>query len=222
MGVIFIPGKNNKQLLYVTFSLLIFYFFVLQGCANDGRPRPEIENYIIDYPAPVWEKQAQLNETIRFNRFTIAAAYNNQNMIFRQNNYSIDSFNYNKWAVNPADMLADSLLRDMQASGFFRAVFSRYAVEEGRYTIQGGVGEFFLRIEKAGKMAVICLDITLKDSQQREATKRILFQKKYRQEESLNDESPRGYCQAMSAAAQNISRQIITDVYQAIKFSSNK
>ena len=164
MREIFITGKNNKQLLYVTFPLLVLCFFVFQGCANDGRPRLEMENYIIDYPVPVWEKQAQLNETIKFNRFTIATAYNNQNMIFRQDNYSIDSFNYNKWAVNPADMLADSLLRDMQASGFFRAVFSRYAVEEGRYTLLGGVSEFFLRIEKSGKTAVICLDITLKDS----------------------------------------------------------
>jgi cholesterol transport system auxiliary component len=222
MGEFSIPGKSNKQLLYVTFLLLLLCFFVLQGCANDGRPRPTIENYIIDYPVPILEKRAQLNETIRFNRFTIAAAYNNQNMIFRQDIYSIDSFNYNKWAVNPADMLADSLLRDMQASRLFRAVFSRYAAEEGRYIIQGGVGEFFLRIEKGSKTAVICLDITLKDSQQREATKRILFQKKYRQEESLKDQSPRGYCQAMSEAAQNISRQIITDVYQAIKSSANK
>jgi ABC-type uncharacterized transport system auxiliary subunit len=118
-------------------------------------------------------------------------------------------------------MLADSLLRDMQASGLFRAVFSRYAVEEGRYIIQGGVGEFFLRIEK-GKTAVISLDITLRDSQQREATKKILYQKKYRSEEPLKDPTPRGYCQAMSGAAQNISRQIITDAYQAIKASTNK
>ena len=73
-----------------------------------------------------------------------------------------------------------------------------------------------------GKTAVICLDITLKDSKQREATKRILFQKKYRREELLKDQSPRGYCQAMSEAAQKLSQQIITDVYQAIKLSPNK
>ena len=119
-------------------------------------------------------------------------------------------------------MLADSLLRDMQTSELFRAVFSRYAVEEGRYIIQGGIGEFFLRIEKDNKTAVVSLDITLRDSQQREATKRILFQKNYRREELLKDQTPRGYCQAMSGAVQNISRQIITDVYQAIKVSHNK
>jgi cholesterol transport system auxiliary component len=219
MGGFFIPAKIHRQLLYITFPLFIFYFFILQGCANDGRPRPVMESYIIDYQVPVWEKQAKLNETIKFNRFTIAAAYNNQNMIFRQDNYSIDSFNYNKWAVNPADMLADSLLRDMQTSELFRAVFSRYAVEEGRYIIQGGIGEFFLRIEKDNKTAVVSLDITLRDSQQREATKRILFQKNYRREELLKDQTPRGYCQAMSAAVQNISRQITSDVYQAIKGS---
>lgn len=161
-------------------SLVIYFiplFFVLQGCAIGGKPGYEIQNYLLDYPAPALEKFAQLDSTIRFNRFTIAAAYNTQNMIFRTDNYSIDFFSYNRWAVNPADMVADTLLRDMQASGLFHAVFSRYSVEEANFLLQGGVGEFFLRVEQNRKLAVISMEITLKDSKQREANRRIVFQK---------------------------------------------
>ena len=209
-------SKLRRLVIY-----FISLFFVLQGCAVGGKPSYEIQNYLLDYSAPELGKLTKLDSTIRFNRFTIAAAYNTQNMIFRTDNYSIDFFSYNRWAVTPADMIADTLLRDMQASGLFHAVFSRYSVEEANFLLQGGVGEFFLRVEKDRKLAVICLEITLKDSKQREANKRIIFQKKYRHEELLSEQTPRGYCQAMSQALKTISSQIITDAYQAIKSSAN-
>jgi ABC-type uncharacterized transport system auxiliary subunit len=213
--------KYKREIIYFIFLFLIVCFFVLQGCANSGKPRYEVENYLLDYPAPTFENKVKLDTTIRFSRFTIASAYNTQNMIFRTDNYTLDFFNYNRWAVNPADMTADTLLRDMQASGIFRAVFSRYTVEETRFLLQGGINDFFLRIEKNGKVAVISMEITLKDSLRQEATKRIVFQKKYSREEALTDQSPHGYCQAMSKALKNISQQITTDVYEAIKASAN-
>jgi ABC-type uncharacterized transport system auxiliary subunit len=213
--------KNKRQILYVIFPFLIICFLVLQGCANSGKPRYEVENYLLDYLAPTFENKVQLDTTIRIHRFTIASAYNTQNMIFRTDDYALDFFNYNRWAVNPADMIADTLLRDMQASGLFRAVFSRYTVEETRFLLQGGINDFFLRIGDTGKFAVIGVEITLKDSLRQEATKRIVFQKKYGREELLTDQSPHGYCQAMSKALKNLSQQITTDVYKAIKTSAH-
>lgn len=213
--------KDKRQIIYVIFPFLIICFFALQSCANSGKPRYEVENYLLDYPAPTFENKVQLDTTIRIYRFTIASAYNTQNMIFRTDDYALDFFNYNRWAVNPADMTADTLLRDMQASGLFHAVFSRYTVDETRFLLQGGINDFFLRIGKSGKVAVISMEITLKDSLRQEATKRIIFQKKYSREELLTDPSPNGYCQAMSKALMNLSQQITTDVYQAIKTSAH-
>jgi len=216
-----ISAKDKRKFIYLIFPFLIICFVILQGCANIGKPHYNVENYLLNYIAPTFENKIKLDKTIRISRFTIASAYNNQNMIFRTNDYNVDFFNYNRWAVNPADMIADILLRDMQESGLFRAVFSRYEAEETRFIIQGGINDFFLRAGDNGKVAVIAMEITLKDSQQKEATKRILFQKKYSREESLTDQSPRGYCQAMSKALKNLSQQITTDVYASTKASAN-
>jgi len=202
--------------------ILFFCFLLLPGCVGTGKPQASVENYLIDYPAPIFEKLNKIDDTIRVNRFTIATAYNNTNMIFRQDNYSLDSFNYNRWAANPADMIGDNLLRDLQAAGIFRAAFSRYVVDEGRYVVQGGIEEFYLRRNLLSNSAVISLEITLKDTKQRETGLRILFQKKYHQEESLTDQSPRGYCQAMSRAMQKLEPQIVNDIYQGIKAAENK
>jgi 2,4-dienoyl-CoA reductase-like NADH-dependent reductase (Old Yellow Enzyme family) len=58
-------------------------------------------------------------------------------MVIRYENGVIDHFNYNQWAVNPADMVGDNLLRDLRQSGRFRAVFSRYTPGEGRFVVRG-------------------------------------------------------------------------------------
>jgi ABC-type uncharacterized transport system auxiliary subunit len=214
--------KRRRQILRNGLLLLVC-FVLISACVNSGKPKMQTENYLIDYTSPVFEKLPQIDDTIRVNRFTIATAYNNNNMIFHPDTYALDSFNYNRWAVNPADMVGDYLLRDLLASRLFHAAFSRYAVDEGRYVVQGGIEDFFLRLDnKNGNVAVVSLEITLKDTKQREATRKILYQKKYRDERLLTEQSPRGYCQAMSFAMQKLSQQIIADIYQGVRSAEKK
>ena len=212
---------SRKQGLRKPFSNLCFMLIVLLlmiiGCAGSGKPQYEIESYLLNYSAPSWDKPYKLNTSVKLNRFSIAAAYNSANMIFRKDSYSVDIFNYSRWAVNPADMIADSLLRDTRESGFFRAVFSRYDTDEGRFLISGGIEEFYLDMSKGDKTAIIRISISLKDTREKETGKSILFQKKYMREEPLQESSPRGYCQAASQAMRIISEQITNDIYTAVK-----
>jgi ABC-type uncharacterized transport system auxiliary subunit len=197
--------------------MLIVSLFLIIGCASSGKLQYEVENYLLSYQASSFDKLEKLNASVKFNRFSIAAVYNSNNMVFRKDSYSLDSFNYSRWAVNPADMIADSLLRDIRGSGLFRAVFSRYEIDEGRFLISGGIDEFCLRMDNSNKTALISIIISLQDTQEKDTGKRIMFQKKYVREEPLQESSPRGYCQAASQAMLIISEQIINDVYAAVK-----
>jgi ABC-type uncharacterized transport system auxiliary subunit len=197
--------------------MLIVSLFLINGCAGSGKPQYEVENYLLSYQAPSFDKFEKLNTSVKFNRFSIAAAYNSNSMIFRNDPYSIDSFNYSRWAVNPADMIADSLLRDMRESGLFSAVYSRYETDEGQFVISGSIEEFYLRSDKSNKTAVIRIIISLQDAREKETGKTIMFQKKYVREEPLPESSPRGYSQAASQAMRIISEQITKDIYTAVK-----
>ena len=197
--------------------VMIVLSFMISGCAGSGKPQYEVENYLLSYSEPSWDKFDKLNISIKFNRFSIAAAYNSDNMIFRNNTYSFDYFNYSRWAVNPADMIADSLVRDMRGSGLFSAVFSRYETEDGQFIISGSIDEFYLREDRSNKTALISIIISLQDTWERETGKRMMFQKKYVREEPLQESSPRGYCQAASEAMRVISEQITKDIYTDIK-----
>ena len=213
----------ERQFLRAVYSSLCFVLvvlsFLIAGCTGYGKPQYNVENYLLSYTAPSWNNPSMLATSVKFNRFSIATAYNSTNMIFRSDDYSLDSFNYSRWAVNPADMIADILLRDMRGSGLFSAVFSRSEEDEARFVISGGIEEFYLRIDKNNKTAVISITIALKDTQEKETGKAILFQKKYVREEPLPESSPRGYCQAASSAMMVMSRQIINDIYASIKES---
>lgn len=195
----------------------VLCFLTIVGCVSSGKPAYSVERYLLSYTAPSFSQQAKLPAFIKFNRFSSAAVYNTTNMIFRNDPYSLDSFNYSRWAVYPADMLCDDLLADMRTSGLFRAVYSRHEADEGRFVISGSVDEFYLRIDKDKKTAVVGISISLQDTRERETGKKMMFQKKYFREEVLADSSPRGYCQAASGAMQVLSRDIITDVYTAVK-----
>jgi ABC-type uncharacterized transport system auxiliary subunit len=74
-------------------------------------------------------------------------------------------------------------------------------------------------MEKGNKTAVISIAVSLKDTQEKETGKSILFQKKYVREEPLQESSPQGYCQAASQAMRIVSEQITNDIYAAVKTS---
>jgi ABC-type uncharacterized transport system auxiliary subunit len=206
----------QKKIQVFCFGMIVLSF-IITGCAGSGNPQYETENYLLSYSAPSWDKFEKLNISIKFNRFSIVAAYNSDNMIFRNNTYSFDHFNYSRWAVNPADMIADSLVRDMRGSGLFSAVFSRYETQDGQFIISGSIDEFYLREDRNNKTALVSIIISLQDTRERETGKRMMFQKKYVREEPLQESSPRGYCQAASEAMRVISEQITKDIYTDIK-----
>jgi len=199
------------------FFILTVLCFLIAGCATSGKPQYNVDNYLLNYPAPHWNKSAKLAASVKLNRLSIAAAYNSTSMVFRSDAYSFDSFNYSRWAVNPADMIGDKLLGDMRESGLFSAVFSRQETDEGQFIISGGIEEFYLRMDKTGKTAVVSISISLQDIREKEIGRRMMLQKKYVREEPLSESSPRGYCQAASQATQVISREIIGDIYAAVK-----
>lgn len=210
--------RTLRQRVYL--ATAVSCLLILVGCASSGKPAYSVERYLLSYTAPSFNNPVKLPVFIKFNRFSSAAAYNTTSMIFRNDPYSLDTFNYSRWAVYPADMVGDDLLEDMRSSGLFQGVFSRYEADEGRFVLSGSVDAFYLRIDKDKKTAVIGISISLQDTREKETVKRMMFQKKYYREDPLADASPRGYSQAASQAMRVLSRDIISDVYAAVQVAA--
>jgi ABC-type uncharacterized transport system auxiliary subunit len=202
--------------------ILLILAFGLSGCVSSGKPQLDTVKFLLSYPAPSREESEIIQTSLKLNRFSIAAAYNTTGMIFRPDDYSMDSFNYSRWAVNPADMIADCLLHDLRGSGLFSTVFSRYEPEEGRFSITGGIEEFYLRMDKSSQTALISMTLSLQDRAEKETVKKMMYQKKYVREVALQEKSPKGYCEAASRALQAMSREIINDIHTTVKARTSK
>jgi cholesterol transport system auxiliary component len=140
-------------------------------------------------------------------------------MAYKPAPYKIAVYNGSRWRVNPGDMVTDFLLRDLRNSGIFKGAFSYRDDESVRFVLEGGVDEFLEVDEQNTGKAVISLTIALIDTNEKEITKRLVFQKKYRAEEPLTEQSPAALAQGMSTSMKRVSEQLLKDIYSSLQKS---
>jgi cholesterol transport system auxiliary component len=189
----------------------------MAGCALGGKPTVMVEYYAVEYLPPPLQDLAHVDQVIGVERFSVAHMFNHAKMIYRQKPFQYNDYSYHRWRANPGDMIGDSLLRDLRAAGIFKSVFSSRDMTGAPFLLKGGVSEFYESEEADGRKAILSVNITLLDTTAREFTKRILFQKSYRYEEPVIEQSVQGFAGAMSRAARKLSGQVILDVHTAIK-----
>lgn len=186
----------------------------LAGC---GKPPTLVQKYILEYPPPVPRASLPLEEGIKVEQFSVAQAFNSTAMIYRPHPYKSEAYSYHRWRVSPGYLVTDYLLRDLRKSGLFKAVLPYDSSDKGRFLLEGGVEEIQEIDEPDGWKAALALNITLLDLNEKEITKRVVFQKNYRVEEPLAEKTPNGLAQGMSRAMERLSGEIITDIYRAAK-----
>ena len=196
---------------------LVFCLILLTGCLNLQRPARYVEQYTLEYPSPEISGLAFIETSVTLSRFQEARAFNSSAMIYRPEPFKMDSYQYHRWRVHPADLVGDPLLRDLRKSALFQAVFSHLDPQEGGFLLEGGVEEF-LEIEEQGqRQAVLAMNVTLLDSAAKNLPDRVLFQKQYRFQEPLEEKSPRGLAKSLSQAMRKFSEALIRDVHEAIR-----
>ncbi|HVO66934.1 MAG TPA: ABC-type transport auxiliary lipoprotein family protein [Syntrophales bacterium] len=200
-------GKN----LFILVLLLL-----VVGCVG-GQVASSIEYYMLDYASPIIKSSTPLNVSLRVERFSVAQLFNSNAMLYRTGSFNLTSFSNDRWRVNPGDIITDSLIRDFRHAGIFRGVFSYRDTEVTRFVLEGNVTEFLAVEEKGSPKALLTIYVTLLDLKQKEITRKIVFQKMYSQSAECNGRSPGEIAQGLSKSMEQLSGQIISDVYQAVK-----
>jgi ABC-type uncharacterized transport system auxiliary subunit len=196
-------------------SLLVpVLILLLAGC---GKPPMLVHHYILEYPAPVLRGKTKSPEAVKVGLFSVAQAFNTNNIVYQPQPYKSDTYNYSRWRANPGYLVSDYLLRDFQDSHLFAAVFGPGSSGKYRFFLEGGVEEFQEVDEPDGWKAVLALTVTLLDVSQEELPQRVVFQKRYRASEPMSDKTPQGLAQAMSRAMEHLSARIINDTYEATR-----
>jgi ABC-type uncharacterized transport system auxiliary subunit len=203
----------------LTAKLFIVFLFVLllAGCfCLGGASLPE-EQYSLDYPSPKFEGLSSINEVIKMNQFVEAKEFRDATMVYSPSPLKRDAYSSAWWSASPGDIITDFLLRDLRSSGLFRAVFSYRDDADARLILNGGVEEFLEVDGNGGPKAVLALNVTLLDLNQKDMVKRVVFQKTFRETQSMEIKSPQALARGMSIAMEKVSRELQKDIYEAIK-----
>lgn len=198
-------------------AIISILFLALFGCVSGGGKPVIVQQYALDYPTPAFSGLSRLDNVIMVDHFSIAQAYNSKAMVYRTTPFKYSDDAYNRWRVNPADMVTDCLLRDLRNTGLFKAVFPYGDVEDAGYIIEGSIEEF-IESETHGKsQAVLSLNVSLLNTTEAESAKIVVFQKTYRVVQPVEGVDTESFVQAMSRAMERVSKQIITDAYEVIR-----
>src|SRR3974390_3366246 len=119
-------------------SILAVVFFVA-GC---GSARP-IKYYQLSYPstAPPPSPDA-INTTLMVRPFEASHLYLGDQIVYGFDSPEMGTYQYQRWAEPPVEILQDALVRGLRATGRFRAVYTIRSDTTGQYVLAGHLYDF--------------------------------------------------------------------------------
>lgn len=198
---------------------LITSTLIMSGCIPLQQSFKKTDYYTLEYPAPKIEGLKPLSLALSVEHFRVSPLCNSTKIFYRDRKFMRKNYFYHKWRANPGKLVTFFLARDLEASGIFKAVSVSNQRIPSSHVIEGTVDEFFEKDGVASWEAALTIGITLMSRNEADASKIILFQKKYSVSEICTQKNPRSLAAAMSKAMARASAMIIKDLYAALQDS---
>ncbi len=134
---------------------------LLAGC---GAARPS-KYYQLTVPGdvtPVAER-APYPVTLLLGPLRASHLYREDHIVFSSSGESMGTYQYQQWAEPPTEMLVDVLLRDLRASGKYRAVDALRSNSHGDFILYGRLYDF-KEISASPVMARLTMDLQLRET----------------------------------------------------------
>lgn len=190
---------------------------VFCACAGSEGEIPRTRYYTLEYEPPRLTEINPCPVVIKLAPFSVAPGYDSLRMAYRENSFKRDNYFYAKWRVNPADITAHFLQRDMRESGLFKAVLPHQSEVVAPLTMEGHVLDFYERDGPESWEAVLTITITLIWKCEIGESGKILLHKSYTDQEPCKQKNPKGLAQAMSLAMSRTSKRIILDIHSKVE-----
>src|SRR2546425_3520592 len=149
--------RAARRTLIMAFALMVG---LLSGC---GATRPS-KYYQLTVPAdpPAVEKADTIPVTLLLGALMTSHLYREDRIVYGNDGEQMGTYEYQRWAEPPAEMIQEVLLRELRASGRYRAVQYRRSNIQGDFALRGQLYDFK---ELAGEQmsARVTLELEMRD-----------------------------------------------------------
>lgn len=183
---------------------------VAAGCSAWSKPAPRARDYRLAYPSPPAREQPRAG-VLHLTPLAVAAAYDSQAMIYRQGEFRIGRYPQHRWAANPGNLVSDMLVRDLDASGLFRAVQQARPTIPSDLRLTGEIDVVEESVSRSGCAARLEVRFILVDLGAR-PEERVLLRSRYEETETSACEDAASLARAMSRAVERLSSRLLEDI----------
>jgi uncharacterized lipoprotein YmbA len=186
--------------------LLLLAIALAMGCGSG----PQTQYYALALPH-AQPRAAQGRGVLSVDELSVAAAYDDQRIVYRKSPYRFDYYEYHQWSSAPSQAITDYVRDALEQSGRFARVTDQRsadttlvlrgriaAVEEVDLTPTEWVGRVDLEL--------FALDPN---------TGKVVWSKRFREQRSLATRHPSGLAQALSALLAQIVAQAAPEISAA-------
>lgn len=128
-----------------TLVILAFTLFI-HACTS--AKLPPTTSYTITTPALMQKSAASdANRIIRIAMPTSTAAIMSRNILYQEDDYSLNAYSFSKWSDTPNRMIANLILNRLAGSQLFRAVLPADSRGKSDYVLETTIQQFYQQIE---------------------------------------------------------------------------
>jgi ABC-type uncharacterized transport system auxiliary subunit len=116
-------------------AVLIFLAAGITAACGASRP---VKYYVLDVgPAPASSPTAQVPVTLLVSRITASHLYRDDRLVYGSGAVQLGTYEYERWAEPPAELMEDMVITSLRASGTYRSVSRISSNVRGDYIIRG-------------------------------------------------------------------------------------
>jgi ABC-type uncharacterized transport system auxiliary subunit len=183
------------------FAALMLCLGMLNGC---GATRPS-KFYQLTVPSDMTSgaDPAPYPVTLLLGSITTSHLYRDDHIVYTSNGEAMGTYEYQRWAEPPSEMISDVLLRELQVSGRYQHVYSLRSGVRGDYVLRGQLYDF-REISGNALAARVAFEFELRDSK----TGTVVWSRYYSHDEPVNGKDIAAVAAAIDRNVQSGLREV--------------
>jgi ABC-type uncharacterized transport system auxiliary subunit len=122
-----------------------------------------------------------------------------------------------RWEENPADMITELVVRDLDSAGLFQKTVDQLSSARYRYALEGTIRNLQGIVADGKGKALIAVEASLTDFEARMGADKNLLKKLYKIEIPSQDAMPDSIIKALNLAVKEFSERLRADIRAALE-----